>query len=128
MGSQHKIIPKARELGMTEQAYLRQLCATHTKFTSMALEVGCSHVAIIRAMQKYGMTKPRSTAFEYDGQLLTMRDHCRRLGLSHGNVSQNKLRHGFSGKEAIEHAFLCKNISRKRQLNAQASDSCHVEA
>lgn len=121
MGSQHKIIPKARSMGMTEQAYLRHLCATHTKFTSMALEVGCSHVAIIRAMQKYGMTKPRSTAFEYDGQLLTLVDHCRRLGLNVGNVAQNKLRHGLTGKQALEHGLKCK-------ARLQTSDSCHVKA
>ena len=121
MGSPHKIIPKAREAGMTEQAYLRHLLSTHTKFTSMALEVGCSHVAIIRSMQKYGMTKPRSTAFEYDGELLTLADHCRRLGLSVGNVAQNKLRHSFTGKQALDHALKCK-------AKRQTSDSCHVKS
>ena len=120
MGSQHKIIPKAREAGLTEQAYLRHLLATHKKYTSMASEVGVCHVAIIRAMQKYGMTKPRSTAFEYDGQLLTFADHCRRLGLSIGNVAQNKLRHGFTGKQALEHGLKCK-------AKHQASDSCNVK-
>ena len=121
MGSQHKIIPKAREAGMTEQAYLRHLLATHNKFTSMALEVGCSHVAIIRAMQKYGMTKPRSTAFEYEGYLTTLFGHCKRLGLVYNNVLQNKSRNRFTGKQAIEHSLKCK-------AKRQTSDSCPVKA
>ena len=108
MGSQHKIKHKAREAGLSEVDYLKQLLANHKKYVQMADEVGVCHVAIIRAMQKYGMTKPRSTAFEYDGQLLTLADHCRRLGLSVGNVAQNKLRHGFTGKQALDHALMCK--------------------
>ena len=121
MGSPHKIIPKAREAGLTEQDYLRQLLATHTKFTSMADEVGVCHVAIIRAMQKHGLTKPHVRAFEYDGQILTLADHCRKLGLSIGNVLQNKSRHRFTGKQALDHAL-------KRKAKRQTSDSCHVKA
>lgn len=108
MGSPHKIKHMAREAGLTEVDYLKQLLANHKKYVSMADDVGVCHGAIIRALQKHGLTKTHARAFEYDGQLLTMVDHCRWLGLSVGNVAQNKLRHGFTGKQAIEHGLMCK--------------------
>ena len=110
----------ARAAGLSEVDYLKQLLANHKKYVSMADEVGVCHVAIIRAMQKHGLTKHHARAFEYDGQLLTMVDHCRRFGLSVGNVTQNKLRHGFTGKKALEHGLKCK-------AKRQTSDSCHVK-
>lgn len=108
MGSPHIIKHKAREAGLSEVDYLRQLLTRHKKYKSMADEVGVCHVAIIRAMQKHGLTKPHARDFEYDGQILTLADHCRKLGLSIGNVAQNKLRHGFTGKQALEHGLQCK--------------------
>lgn len=121
MGSPHKIKHKAREAGLSEVDYLKRLLANHRKYESMADEVGVHHVGIIRALQKHGLTKPHARAFEYDGQLLTMVGHCQRLGLSVGNVSQNKLRHGFTGKQAIEHGLQC--VAKR-----QTSDSCPVKA
>ena len=120
MGSPHIIKHKARDAGLSEVDYLRQLLTRHTKYKSMADEVGVCHVAIIRAMQKHGLTKPHARAFEYGGHLTTIFHHCKRLGLIYNNVLQNKSRYRFTGKQALDHALKCK-------AKRQTSDSCPIK-
>ena len=120
MGSPHKIKHKAREAGLSEVDYLKQLLANHKKYVSMADEVGVCHVTIIRALQKHGLTKTHAMAFEYDGHLTTTFNHCKRLGLIYNNVLQNKSRYRFTGKQALDHALKCK-------AKRQTSDSCPIK-
>lgn len=120
MGSPHIIKHKAREAGLSEVDYLRQLLTKHTKYTSMAAEIGVSYVGIIKALQRNGLTKQDCRVFEYGGHLATIIGHCRRLGLNDHTIQQNKSRNKFTSKQALDHALKCK-------AKRQASDSCHVK-
>lgn len=97
---------QARAAGMTKRDFLADLNKRHMKITSMAAELGVTHVAVIRAMSAAGIEHQHARHFEYCGIVDCATNHAKRHGAPAWRVFRLRDKHGISVDKALDLAVL----------------------
>ena len=106
MPKNHNTIARqAKAAGMTKRDFLADLNSRHTKITSMAAELGVTHIAVTRAMAA-GIEHKHARHFEYCGIVDCATNHAKRHGVPAWRVFRLRDKHGISVDKALDLAVL----------------------
>lgn len=107
MPKQYNVIARrAKAAGMSKRDFLADLNSRHTKITSMAAELGVTHIAVTRAMAAAGIEHQHARHFEYCGIVDCATNHARRHGVDPWRVFRLRDKHGISVDKALDLAVL----------------------
>lgn len=104
----------AADACMTLPEYLQVLADSGKKLTTIADEHGLTHQAIIRAMQRHGITREDVRCIEWGGRSDTMAGHCRHYGMSYKDVQYARTEMGYSKLDSLDYAALCAESRMRR--------------
>lgn len=100
------IARQAAAVGMSKREFLLDLKSRHTKISSMAVELGVTHVAVTCALSKLGISHQHPRHFEYCGVVDCLTNHCRRYGIEPGRVFRSRDKLGITAYQALDLAVL----------------------
>lgn len=100
------IARQARAAGMSNREFLLDLKSRHTKISSMAVELGVTHVAVTCALSKLGISHQHPRHFEYCGIVDCATNHAKRHGVPARRVFRLRDKHGITAYQALDLAVL----------------------
>lgn len=108
MSKQYNVIARQARaaVGMTKRDFLLDLKSRHKKISSMAIELGVTHVAVTSALSKLGISHQHLRHFDYCGVVDSVTGHCRRYGLAARRVFRLRDKHGLTAYQALDLAVL----------------------
>lgn len=107
MSKQYNVIARqAAAAGMSKREFLIAVKSRHTKISSMAVELGVTHVAVTRALSKLDIDHQHPRHFDYCGVVDSVTGHCRRYGLAAWRVLRMRDKHGITAYQALDLAVL----------------------
>ena len=107
MPKNHNTIARqAKAAGMSKRDFLADLNSRHAKITSMAAELGVTHVAVTCAMAAVGIEHQHARHFEYCGIVDCATNHAKRHGVPARRVFRLRDKHGITAYQALDLAVL----------------------